>query len=92
MGGFLFAGVIALILIGLFNIWFGSSLLQTIINVLAVGIFLGLTAYDMQQIRNQLWVNDGDLQDRVIVIGALSLFINYINIFVNLVQLLGNRE
>ena len=92
MGGFLFAGVIALILIGLFNIWFGSSLLQTILNILAVGIFLGLTAYDMQQIRNQLWANDSDLQDRVIVIGALSLFINYINIFVNLVQLLGNRE
>jgi len=92
LGGFLFAGVIALILIGLFNIWFGSSLLQTIINVLAVGIFLGLTAYDMQQIRNQLWANDSDLEDRIIVIGALSLFINYINIFVNLVQLLGNRE
>jgi FtsH-binding integral membrane protein len=92
MGGFLFAGVIALILIGLFNIWFGSSLLQTIINVLAVGIFLGLTAYDMQQIRNQLWASDSDLEDRIIVIGALSLFINYINIFVNLVQLLGNRE
>jgi FtsH-binding integral membrane protein len=57
-----------------------------------VGIFLGLTAYDMQQIRNQLWANDSDLEDRIIVIGALSLFINYINIFVNLVQLLGNRE
>lgn len=92
LGGFLFAGVIALILIGLFNIWFASSLLQTIVNILAVGIFLGLTAYDMQQIRNQLWINDNDMEDRIVVIGSLSLFINYINIFVNLVQLLGNRE
>ena len=92
LGGFLFAGVIALILIGLFNIWFASALLQTIVNILAVGIFLGLTAYDMQQIRNQLWINDNDMEDRIVVIGSLSLFINYINIFVNLVQLLGNRE
>lgn len=91
-GGFLFAGVIALILIGLFNLWFDSSLLQTIVNALAVVIFLGLTAYDMQQIRNQLWSSDRDLEDRVIVLGALSLFINYINVLINLTQLIGNRE
>lgn len=92
MGGFLFAGVIALILVGLFNLWFASSVLQTVINVLAVGIFLGLTAYDLQQIRNQLWYGDPDLQDRMIILGSLSLFINYINIFINLIQLIGNRE
>lgn len=92
MGGFLFAGVIALVLIGLFNLWFDSSLLQTIINILAVGVFLGLTAYDMQQIREQLWSSDRDLEERVIVLGALSLFINYINILINLTQLIGDRE
>lgn len=91
-GSFLFAGVIGLIVVGLINIFVASTVLQTTLNVLAVVIFLGLTAWDMQTLRNELYTSDDISAERVITLGSLSLFINYINIFVNLLQLLGNKE
>jgi len=89
---FLFAGVIGLIVVGLFNIWFGSTALQMTLNVLTIVIFLGLTAYDMNRIRDMFW-NATPLEiSRMQWFGALSLYINFINIFVSLLQLFGNRE
>lgn len=90
-GSFLFAGVIGLIAVGLFNIWFESTALQMTLNVLAIVIFLGLTAYDMNRIRDMLWSSSGDVE-RLQWFGALSLYINFINIFVSMLQLFGNRE
>ena len=86
-GGFLFAGVIALIVIGLFNIWFASSTLQLVLNVLTVGIFLGLTAYDMNRIRDLFWAAPEDEIGCMQWFGALSLYINFINIFVSILQI-----
>jgi FtsH-binding integral membrane protein len=61
------------------------------INVLCILIFLGLTAYDMNRIRDVLYYNTDDLE-RLQWFSALSLYINFINIFVSMLQLFGNRE
>ena len=91
-GSFLFAGVIGLIAVGLLNIWLESSALQMTLNVLTIVIFLGLTAYDMNRIRDMFW-NAGEAEvARLQWFGALSLYINFINIFVSMLQLFGNRE
>jgi len=91
-GSFLFAGVIGLIAVGLLNIWLESSALQMTLNVLTIVIFLGLTAYDMNRIRDMFWSATQDEVARMQWFGALSLYINFINIFVSILQLFGNRE
>lgn len=91
-GSFLFAGVIGLIVAGLFNIWFGSTALQMTLNVLTIIIFLGLTAYDMNRIRDMFWSASESEVGRMQWFAALSLYINFINIFVSLLQLIGDRR
>jgi FtsH-binding integral membrane protein len=91
-GSFLFAGVIGLIAVGLLNIWLESSALQMTLNVLTIVIFLGLTAYDMNRIRDMFWSATQEEVARMQWFGALSLYINFINIFVSILQLFGNRE
>lgn len=91
-GPFLFAGVIGLIVAGIANIFIASTALQMTLNVLTILIFLGLTAYDMNRIRDMFWSADSDEIARLQWFGALSLYINFINIFVSLLQLFGNRE
>jgi len=91
-GSFLFAGVIGLVVAGLLNIWLESSALQMTLNVLTILIFLGLTAYDMNRIRDMFWSASASEVERMQWFGALSLYINFINIFVSMLQLFGNRE
>ena len=91
-GAFLFAGVIGLLVAGLLNIWLESSALQMTLNVLTILIFLGLTAYDMNRIRDMFWSAGAADITRLQWFGALSLYINFINIFVSMLQLFGNRE
>lgn len=91
-GPFLFAGVIGVILASLLNIWIESSALQMTLNVLTILIFLGLTAYDMNRIRDMFWNASESEINRMQWFGALSLYINFINIFVSMLQLFGNRE
>lgn len=91
-GPFLFAGVIGLIVAGIANIFIASTALQMTLNVLTILIFLGLTAYDMNRIRDMFWSASSDEIGRMQWFGALSLYINFINIFVSLLQLFGNRE
>ena len=91
-GPFLFAGVIGLIVMGIINIFLASSVFQIVLNVLAIAIFLGLTAYDMNNIRDSFWNGTSEEIERLQWFGALSLYINFINIFVSFLQLLGNRE
>lgn len=89
-GKYLLVAVIALVITSVINIFIGSSLLQTIISAIAVVVFMALTAYDTQQIREQVSVLDED--HRAEILGALSLYINFINIFTSLLQLFGNKE
>lgn len=89
MGQFMFVGLIAIIIASIINIFIGSPVAAMVISALAIVIFLGLTAYDTQRIREMVsYDNDGKVE----VIGALSLYLNFINIFLSLLQLFGNRE
>ncbi len=91
-GPFLFAGVIGLIVAGIVNIFIASTALQMTLNVLTILIFLGLTAYDMNRIRNMFWgAGEGEIQNMQWM-AALSLYINFINIFISILQLFGNKE
>jgi FtsH-binding integral membrane protein len=91
-GPFLFAGVIGLIVAGIVNIFVTSTALQMTLNVLCILIFLGLTAYDMNRIRDMFWTSREEEVRRMQWFGALSLYINFINIFISILQLFGNRE
>ena len=91
-GPFLFAGVIGLIAAGLLNIWLESTALQMTLNVLTILIFLGLTAYDMNRIRDMFWNTEAGEVERMQWFAALSLYINFINIFISILQLFGNRD
>jgi FtsH-binding integral membrane protein len=91
-GPFLFAGVIGLIVAGIVNIFVASTALQMTLNVLTILIFLGLTAYDMNRIRDMFWGASEREIGRMQWFAALSLYINFINIFVSMLQLFGNRE
>jgi hypothetical protein len=91
-GPFLFAGVIGLIIASIVGIFVESTALQMTLNVLTILIFLGLTAYDMNRIRDMFWSATATEIGRMQWFGALSLYINFINIFVSLLQLFGNRE
>lgn len=89
-GKYLIIGLFAIILTGIINIFLGNSMLQIIISSVAIILFMGLTAYDTQRIREDISVTEVD--HRPEVLGALSLYCNFINIFVNLLQLFGNKD
>ena len=89
MGQFMFIGLIAIVIASIVNIFIGSSVMATVISALAIIIFLGLTAYDTQRIREMISV---DASPAVEISGALSLYMNFINIFINLLQLFGIRN
>lgn len=93
-GSFLFMGVIGIIIAAIVNIFIGSTALQFAISVLTVLIFSGLTAYDTQRLKEMYYSVQGDAlaMGRTAVMGALSLYINFLNIFLSLLQLFGNRE
>lgn len=88
-GQFLFIGLIAIVIASIINIFIGSTVAQMVISAIAVLIFTGLTAYDTQKIREMISVeNDGKAE----VMGALTLYLDFINIFLSLLQLFGNKE
>ena len=91
-GPFLFAGVIGIIIASVVNIFVESTALQMTLNVLTILIFLGLTAWDMNRIRDMFWSASSEEVGRMQWFAALSLYINFINIFVSMLQLFGNRE
>ena len=89
VGRFMFVGLIAIIIASIVNIFIGSTVMQMVISALAIIIFLGLTAYDTQQIREMVSV---DTSPAVEVSGALTLYMDFINLFLNLLQLFGERK
>lgn len=90
LGQFLFIGLIAIIVASIVNIFIGSSVMTMVISAIAIIIFLGLTAYDTQRIREI--VSEQAANDCEEVIGALTLYLDFINIFVNLLQLVGSKD
>jgi uncharacterized protein len=89
-GSFLFVGLIAVVITSIVNIFIGSSVLSMVVSAVAIIVFLGLTAYDTQRIRTELSVYEPD--SKAEILGALSLYLNFINLFMSLLQLFGNRN
>jgi FtsH-binding integral membrane protein len=89
MGKFMIVGLIAIVIASIVNIFIGSTVMQMVISALAIIIFLGLTAYDTQQIREMVSVDTSDAAE---VSGALTLYMDFINLFINLLQLFGDRK
>ncbi|HWT61763.1 MAG TPA: Bax inhibitor-1/YccA family protein [Ochrobactrum sp.] len=93
MGSFLMMGLFGLIIASVVNIFLGSTALQFAISVIGVLIFAGLTAYDTQSIKEMYYEgDDSDTQGRKIVMGALRLYLDFINMFMFLLQFMGNRD
>jgi FtsH-binding integral membrane protein len=90
IGQFMFVGLIAIIIASIVNIFVGSTVFQMVISALAIIIFLGLTAYDTQRIREIVTTSSSDHVEEVQ--GALTLYLNFINIFLSLLQLFGDRK
>ncbi len=92
-GSFLMMGLIGIILASVVNIFIGSTALQFAVSVIGVLVFVGLTAYDTQRIKAEFYEGDAaDIQSKQAVMAAVSLYLNFINLFQLLLSLLGNRE
>ena len=93
MGSFMVMGLIGIIVAMLINIFLQSSALQLAISILGVVIFAGLTAYDTQRLRQEYYMLQGtEFAGKAIVLGALTLYLDFINMFQFLLSFLGNRE
>ena len=93
MGGFLIVGVFGLILASIVNIFVQSSGMEFLISIVGVLLFAGLTAYDTQKIKSMYYAGDSrDAAARKSIFGALTLYLDFINMSLFMVQLLGNRE
>ena len=93
MGTFLFMGLIGLIIASIVNIFLGSTMLEFVISAVGVLVFTGLTAWDTQKIKESYAEHfAGDTLAKNAIMGALSLYLDFINLFLMLLRLFGNRE
>src|ERR687892_1832364 len=92
-GSFLFMGLIGIIIAMVVNIFLASAALQFAISVIGVLVFVGLTAYDTQRIKEMYYELDAsDVMAKKAIMGALSLYLDFINLFIMLLQLFGNQR
>ena len=96
LGGFMVMGLIGILIASLVNLFIKSSGLSVIISYIGVFVFIGLTAYDTQKIKNMAMTQPANLDGAVIrkgaILGALSLYLDFINLFLMLLSLLGQRR
>jgi len=94
MGSFLIMGLFGIIIASLVNIFLASSMLQWIVSVVGVVVFAGLTAYDTQRLKNEYVYGamDGDVMERSAIMGALSLYLDFLNLFLMLLRLFGQQR
>ena len=94
MGSFLIMGLIGLILASVVNLWLQSGAMAFAVNVIGVLIFAGLTAYDTQRLKHMYdtVAHNGEMMAKASIMGALSLYLNFINMFMFLLSFMGNRE
>ena len=90
VGSFMFVGLIAIIIASVINIFIGSTVFQMVISAIGIIVFLGLTAYDTQKIRKMVSISGDTGKEEVM--GALSLYLDFINLFLMLLQLFGGRK
>jgi uncharacterized protein len=92
-GSFLFMGLIGIVVASLVGIFWHSSALQFAISIIGVVVFTGLTAYDTQKIKGLYFVgDDGTVAGRKAILGALSLYLDFLNLFLMLLRLFGSRR
>ena len=94
LGSLLMMGVIGIVIASLINMFLGSSLMHYIISIIGVLVFTGLTAYDVQKIKNignQIEQGTENAQ-KLMIMGALTLYLDFINLFLMLLRLFGNRD
>ncbi|MBN2973232.1 Bax inhibitor-1/YccA family protein [Roseomonas aeriglobus] len=92
-GTFLIMGVVGLIVASLLNLWFQSPAINLAISAIGVLLFAGLTAYDTQRIKGMYdYVAGTDMMGKAVIMGALSLYLDFVNMFQFLLSFLGNRE
>ena len=93
MGSFLFMGLIGIIIASVVNLFVHSAMMMWIISIIGVLVFTGLTAYDTQAIKENYSVSDdGTMAGRKAIFGALRLYLDFLNLFLMLLQLMGNRR
>ena len=93
MGSFLMMGLFGIIIASIVNIFLASSMMSWIISIVGVLVFAGLTAYDTQKIKEMYDVNDdGTVSGRKAVMGALTLYLDFLNLFLMLLRLVGDRR
>ena len=93
LGGFLFMGLIGIIIASIVNIFFQSGMMAFVISVIGVLVFVGLTAYDTQNIKNMYYEGDSEeIGSKKALMGALKLYLDFINLFILLLQLFGQRR
>jgi FtsH-binding integral membrane protein len=93
LGSFLMMGLFGIIIASVVNIFMKSSMMYFVISILGVLIFVGLTAYDTQKIKNMYLASDsGELMGKKAVMGALTLYLDFINLFLMLLRLFGQRR
>ena len=92
-GSFLMMGLIGIIIASLVNIFLKSAMMYFVISILGVLIFVGLTAYDTQKIKNMYSASDTvEISGNKAIMGALTLFLDFINLFIMLLRLFGQRR
>ena len=93
LGSFLMMGLFGIIIASIVNIFMKSSMMYFVISILGVLIFIGLTAYDTQKIKNMYLASDtGEVMGKKAVMGALTLYLDFINLFIMLLRLFGQRR
>jgi FtsH-binding integral membrane protein len=93
MGNFMIMGLWGIIIASLVNIFLKSSALQFAVSVIGVIVFTGLTAYDTQKLKEMYYqVGQSDMRGKVIIMGALNLYLDFINLFMMLLRLFGDRR
>jgi FtsH-binding integral membrane protein len=94
MGSFLIMGLFGIIIASLVNVFLGSTMLQFVISMVGVLVFAGLTAYDTQRLKSEYIYGSlqGEVMERSAIMGALSLYLDFLNLFTMLMTLLGQRE
>lgn len=94
LGSLLYMGLIGIIIASIVNFFIGSSLMHYIISIIGVLVFTGLTAYDVQKIKNiGNQVQEGsESAQKLMIMGALTLYLDFINLFLMMLRLFGNRD
>jgi FtsH-binding integral membrane protein len=92
MGSFLIMGLWGLVIASIINLFMQNSMMQLVIAAVGVIVFTGLTAYDTQKIKEIYYATSGEQRTKAGIMGALNLYLDFVNLMVSLIQLLGQRK